>query len=277
MQTVERYSISVQSGGDRQIHSRIEGDGKPVVLFHGIAASNLDWEFIAPLLVRGGYRAIRPDLPGHGESAKPNDPTWYTFDRLYRLVYSWLEELHLDTEPVLIGHSLGGLLALRLALDSPDRVSKIVLIDPYFHHQQLSPFLRFVNRRPELCGKALETAPPWLIHAAITLDVNSVFQYDARTRRQIALDYKRASPHIVHLARTIPDFTDDLRRITQPTLVIWGEKDLTLAPRSFIRLLEKLPKAQGFPIPGTGHQPHLAQPAKVNPLIIDFLGGSTHT
>jgi len=168
VQTRQYSPASIQNERTSPISYKSDGRGRPVVLFHGIAASNLDWEFLSPLLVNHGFRAIRPDLPGHGESIKPKDQTLYTFEWLYQMIRVWIEELHLDQEMILIGHSLGGLISLRLANDMPERVTKLVLVDPFFHRRQLSPFLRFVNRRPELCGKALDAAPPWLIHAIIT-------------------------------------------------------------------------------------------------------------
>ncbi len=271
MQTFNYPSASHQLEKTNQIRFNSDGQGNPVLLFHGIAASNLDWEFLSPLLVKHGFRTIRPDLPGHGESIKPKDPPSFTFDWLYQTVRGWIEELHLDQELILIGHSLGGLISLRLANDLPDKVDRLVLIDPFFHHQQLSPFLRFVNRRPELCGKALDAAPPWLIHAIITMDINNLLAFDRKTRRQIATDYKRASPYIPHLVRTVPEPGFDPGRITQPTLVIWGDKDLSLAPETFSRLIAMLPNARGYPVIGAGHQPHLSHPSKVNHVILNFL------
>lgn len=271
IQSHKSSSVTIQFESSTPISYKSDGQGRPVLLFHGIAASNLDWEHLTPLLVTHGFRVISPDLPGHGESIKPNDPALYTFDWLYQLIRTWIDELYLDQGMTLIGHSLGGLISLRLANDMPERINKLVLIDPFFHRQQLSPILRFVNRRPELCGKALGAAPPWLIQAVITLDINSLIYFDRTTRRQIALDYKRASPHIPHLARSVPEPGFDAGRITQPTLVIWGEKDLTLAPDTFPYLVSILPNARGYPVPGAGHQPHLSLPSKVNPLILNFL------
>lgn len=271
MQIHQDLSASIQLSRINPISSRRDGQGSPVLLFHGIAASNLDWKFLTPLLVQHGFQVVSPDLPGHGESIKPKDASQYTYDWLYTNIQAWVEELRFEENLTLIGHSLGGLICLHLAKDLPDRVSRLVLIDPFFHPQQLSPLLRFVNRRPELCSKALEAAPPWLIQAVITMDINSFISFNRRTRWQIALDYKRASPHILHLARTIPEIVDDLSRISQPTLVIWGEKDLTLAPQTFPHLISTLPNARGCPVPGTGHQPHLALPEKVNRLILTFL------
>ena len=91
-------------------------------------------------------------------------------------------------------------------------------------------------------------------------------------RQQVAIDIKRASPHILNLPRTVPDLTPELSRLQTPVQVIWGEKDLTLNPGSFPSLVSALPNSQGHPIPNCGHQPHLTQPEIVNQLVLSFLG-----
>jgi pimeloyl-ACP methyl ester carboxylesterase len=69
------------------------------------------------------------------------------------------------------------------------------------------------------------------------------------------------------------DLTPRLPEIRPQTLVIWGEKDLTLNPKSFPRLARRLPNAVGIPVAGSKHQPHIARPLLVNRLVLDFLAG----
>ena len=103
-------------------------------------------------------------------------------------------------------------------------------------------------------------------------DPVSAPHFSPEARWQIAVDYKRASPHILNLPRTVSDMAPDLARVQAPSLVIWGEKDLTLRPDSFSELVAALPDAHGHPIPGSGHQPHIGNPELVNRLVLDFLG-----
>ncbi len=88
---------------------------------------------------------------------------------------------------------------------------------------------------------------------------------------QTAADYKRTSPYLLRLMTTITDLEPFLGRIQTPSLVIWGDKDLTLDPASFPRLVSLLPHAQGHLIPGSGHQPHLGRAELVNQLVIGFI------
>lgn len=253
------------------LHYVVRGDGPPVILLHGIAASLNDWKYLLPLLVEAGFQGYAPDLWGHGESTKPDTPEVYDFDALYTHLLSWIIDLNFNQPLLLIGHSLGGLLSLKYALSRPENVQGIVLINPFFQPSQLSPLLRLIQRRPELGEKALRAAPYWLIHALTGLDLKSASDDITHTRTQIAVDYKRASPYIVHIAGTIPDLTNCLPEIITPTLVIWGENDLSLNPDLYPKLVDDLPNARGYAIPRCGHQPHLSQPEILNQVVLDFL------
>ena len=77
------------------INYTVHGDGAPVILIHGMAASLYDWEALMPALAASGYRAYALDLPGHGESAKPDDPGYYNAQSVYNQVNAWIESLGL--------------------------------------------------------------------------------------------------------------------------------------------------------------------------------------
>jgi pimeloyl-ACP methyl ester carboxylesterase len=253
------------------LHYTACGEGSPVILIHGMAASSHDWEALMPDLAKAGYRALAVDLLGHGESVKPESSDVYTSGRIYAALEGWMAGLK-DRPPfILIGHSLGGFLCLNYALRYPHRVSAMALIDPVYSPKQLSPLLRWLNRRPALGVKALQVVPLKVIDTLLGWDPISAPHFPPDVRWQIAVDYKRASPHILFIPRTIPDLTPELERIETQTLVMWGEKDLTLAPGTFSKLVADLPNACGHPIPGSGHQPHIGNPDLVNRLILDFL------
>jgi pimeloyl-ACP methyl ester carboxylesterase len=252
-------------------HSVCLGNGQPVILIHGLAASLYEWTSLAPALASHGFAAYALDLLGHGESAKPDDPRLYHVESIYRHFQDWVENLSLDTPPALIGHSLGGYLSLLHAIRHPQAVRGMVLIDPYFETRQLSPLIRLASRRPNLGEKAMRVTPQWLIHAVIGWNPDTTAYFSTEARRRIAADYKRASPHFVYITRDMPDLTDNLPDVNAPVLVIWGKRDLTLQPASFPRLVQILPNATGYPVTTTGHQPHISKPDLVNRLTLEFL------
>ncbi len=248
----------------------VQGEGPPVILVHGIGASLHDWRYLAPQLAAAGYSVYALDLLGHGESAKPEDAHHYHVEALYAHFATWLEQLNLSAPPAIAGHSLGGLLSLLYALRHPEKVNGLVLINPFYSPRQLSPLLRLVSRRPHWGEKAMRLTPQWLIYALSGWDVDTAGR-QPQARQQIALDYKRASPYFVYITREVPDLTPHLSGVHAPTLVIWGERDLSLRPSSFPPLLQALPRARGHAIPDCGHQPHIGKPEVVGRLMLEFI------
>ncbi len=253
------------------INYAIQGEGKPVILIHGMAASMHDWVYLVPDLNKAGYKTYALDLPGHGGSHKPDGSDGYLVDYLYEQLASWLESLALPQPPVLIGHSLGGTLSLILAVKRPELASGLVLIDPYYDPSQLSLLLRVSRRLPALAVQALRLAPQWVLQSATYLPLGAMGHLTAEVRRQRILDLKQASPQVMRIPYSLPDLNGDLEKIKMPSLVIWGESDTTLKPVSFPRLVSTLQNARSGLVPNSDHQPHIEQPVMTNRLILDFL------
>jgi pimeloyl-ACP methyl ester carboxylesterase len=247
-------------------------------MVHGLAASLHDWDTLLPELASQGYAGYALDLLGHGESDKPNQLDYYTSDSVFLHMQGWIRSLKLDEPVILIGHSLGGYLALQYTLSHPEHVRALILGNPFYTQKQLPPILRFFLRRPLLNTNLIERTPYWLFR--LLIDVSSLQFGNARekfhripedVRIQTALDYKRAAPGIYNIPRTLRDLTPDLPHITQATLVIWGARDQTINPKTFPVLVEKLPNAREEVIEICGHVPHQCHPAEFNHKVFDFL------
>jgi pimeloyl-ACP methyl ester carboxylesterase len=260
-----------KSHNSETIHYVVRGQGPPVILLHGVAASLYDWEAMIPNLASAGFRVYAIDLPGHGESYKPDNPQDYRAQEVFDAIQDWIAEQALHEPLTLVGHSLGGYFSLLYALRRPEQVGSLVLIDPFYSPKQLSPLLRRLNRRPDWSEKALRVTPEWLVNMLLGLDPTSRTHFSEEARQQIAADYKRASPHIMYTPGSIEDLTPDLRAIFQATLIIWGANDLTLDPRTFSDLVAAMPNASGYALPESGHQPHIGKPEQVNRLILEFM------
>ena len=259
------------TNGKHSLHYTRQGEGTPVVLVHGFAASNFDWTYLAPELVKNGYQVLAPDLIGHGNSIHSIPKSGYTFRVLYEHFTEWINNQEFSQEITLIGHSLGGLITLNYAIQNPSSVRKLILINPYYDKNQLNPVLRYISGNPGPYRKALQIAPSWLIHIVISLDIRGLVHYEDRARKQKAKDITRAAPEIVYIPGSIPYFSSQLSDIHLLTCVIWGTKDPTLNPNSFPALVDALPNATGIPIRGTGHQPHLARSDQLNRIVLDYL------
>jgi pimeloyl-ACP methyl ester carboxylesterase len=256
-----------------------QGQGAPVIMVHGLAASLHDWDALLPELAAVGYAGYAPDLLGHGESAKPCKLDQYTSDSVFTHLVDWIDALALDEPAILIGHSLGGYLSLQYALRHPERVRALVLVNPFYTLSQLPPALRFFLRRPLFNTSLIEHTPYWLFR--VIIDVTSLqfghsndnlHNLPLGVRIQTALDYKRAAAGIYNIPRTFHDLTPDLHCITQPALVIWGARDQTIDPSTFPALVEKLPQARGEVMSICGHVPHQCHSTDFNEKVLAFLG-----
>jgi pimeloyl-ACP methyl ester carboxylesterase len=105
----------------------VKPNGKTIILFHGKNFSGYYWKGLLPLLSQKGYRVIVPDLPGWGRSGKPD--LHYSFHMLSAVNKSLLDSLHVN-HIIVLGHSMGGMLAIRFTLMYPSFAEKLVLEDP---------------------------------------------------------------------------------------------------------------------------------------------------
>ena len=120
--------------GGINTHYVVAGDGRPLLLFHGLGASVVTWrDNIGPL--SKAFRVYAVDLPGHGDSDKPDID--YATDTMVQFVKDFIESLNLE-RPAIIGSSVGGALALMTALRHPDLVSGLVLVDSASLGRELS-------------------------------------------------------------------------------------------------------------------------------------------
>ncbi|MFQ5613455.1 MAG: alpha/beta fold hydrolase [Anaerolineae bacterium] len=254
----------------QRLHVARQGQGPPVVFLHGWGASWHQWRLALPVVARSGFCGYAPDLPGHGDSAKPPDAQGYAVDACLAGVMRWLDAERLGRF-LLVGHSLGGYLSLQLALRQPERLAGLVLVNPLYTPAQLRHSPLPQGDGPARLGAwFLEHLPEWLIHLGLALNRPEASRLPPDLRRQMARDFKRASPHIVRTISTCVDLRPDLPSIRTPALVIWGDRDATLNRTFYPALVETLPNASGLCLAGAGHSPHLWDNARFCELLLSF-------
>lgn len=248
-----------------------------MVLIHGIAASLKDWDTLVSRLVTAGFETIVLDLPGHGDSCKPDQLDFYRLDNILDSLVDWMETLDLEQPPVLVGHSLGGYLSLEYALRYPDCIRGLVLINPFYSPDQIPALIRLSYREKRFSAASRRSAPAWfydfMVEATSFLNPGVYFlKHDLplETRRQMAENYKRAAPDIFNLPFTARDLKPFLDKINSPVLMIYGSRDNTLNPRTFEQLLTLLPDVRDFALKA-GHVPHLSNANETNRLVVDFV------
>ena len=253
-----------------------QGEGPPVILVHGIAASHHNWDDLIPELVGEGYSCYALDLLGHGDSPKPASRA-YRMDWLYEHFAGWIHSLRLTEPAILIGHSLGGYLALEYARRVSAWTRGLLLVNPLYSISQLPPLLRRTYRRPRLSSFIIGRTPPWMFRLIVDMtsvamgnDQGTLHSLPGRVRAQTALDYTRTSPGVYNIINNSRDLNGSLSTITAPSLVVWGDKDQTLAPSSFPKLVNQMPRATGRVL-RAGHVPHQSNTDEFNRIVLEFL------
>jgi len=251
------------------VHYVEAGQGSPVLLLHGLGGSHEMWLPILPELAQS-YRVIAADHRGHGASDKPRGQ--YTI-RLF--AHDWLalmEALKLNRAH-LLGLSMGGAIAMRLAVEAPHRVRSLILIDTWaYPHPE---FLAMLRQRLE---KLAAGDPAAYAEAAIPQVYSPRF---IQANPQAMADYRarvaRANPDSLRSAIGAcmsHDMHGALRRIQAPTLVIVGSDDRLVPPSHSEYLQRAIPRASLKVIEGSGHIPHLEAPAQFLQVVRGFLSSA---
>jgi 3-oxoadipate enol-lactonase len=231
--------------GGHELRLEVEGSGPPwLVCLHGLVDTLEVWDRLAPALARRGAVA-RFDQRGHGESGAPPGP--YRREDLVSDVVGVLEGLGVP-RAILVGHSMGGVVALTMGLTRPERVAGMVLLGTA---SQCSERVAAWYERIALAG---ETEGCEGIARAI---------YGESSRRRVAGD-PRALAHVTRTLKSLwaDPLTPKLSEIRCPVLLIVGEKD-PMGPRASEIIAEQVPGARVEVLPGRGHWTHVEAPDAV--------------
>lgn len=243
-----------------------------VVLVHGIGGSADDWAAQIPWLA-GHYHVLAIDLPGFGRS---DGGTKHYSPENYAAVLEYVIGQRADGPVLLVGHSLGGAVALNYAALHPERVSRLVVVavSGILHRLAYNKFLvgnwlhgRNASSRwssewvQSLVGKILEEAER--------------FPFDSEDMLNSAYgEGHGAEQRIAAMALLDADFSPLLPRVSAPVLILWGSADRVAPLRTGHVLLRRLQHARLEIIEGAGHVPAREQPEVFKRLLLNFLQGS---
>jgi pimeloyl-ACP methyl ester carboxylesterase len=213
-----------------RLHYLAGGDGPPLVLVHGLGGSASNWVELAPLLARR-FRLLVPDLAGHGRSEPPGSPS--TLDRFAGHVGALMEIEGIGSAPV-VGHSLGGTIALRLAAQRPEAVPALVLAAPAGITSSTNRFATLISimviARPARFVAPVRTA----VAASVPLRYTTLGWWqvsDPPALSALAVDGFLEGPglhrDIATAGRALigHDPRLELERVRCPTLLLWGARD----------------------------------------------------
>ena len=257
-----------------------EGDGPPVIFFHGEPTWSFLWRKVIPPVRDAGFRCIAPDLPGFGRSDKPTDFNWYSYDRHVEAVAPLLEELDLR-EATAVVHDWGGAVGLRLAVEHPDRFARIVITDTglFTGRQPMTDawkaFRDFVERTEDL-------PIGFLVRGACKHDPGDevIAAYEAPFPNADSKAGARAFPLMLPTSPEMPGaeagqrVLDALREDQRPKLILWADSDPVIPPSVGQRFAAALGTEIDHVIADASHFLQEDQGPEIGRLIADWLSSS---
>src|SRR5215471_15611563 len=243
------------SPADIELHGqrysyRMAGSGSTVVLLHGIASSSVTWERVMPRLIEH-HLVIAPDLLGHGASAKP--PGDYSLGAYANLLRDLLDALG-QQQATIVGHSLGGGVALQFSYQFPVRTERLVLVSSGGLGREVHPILRAAALR------GADVVLPWLsaggargiatlMRAMGRLGFRASVDLSETWRSFVALEEPAARRAFLETVRGLVDLrgqrlsaNDRLYLASElPTMILWGEKDPLIPVSHAYAAHERLP------------------------------------
>jgi pimeloyl-ACP methyl ester carboxylesterase len=256
------HSVSFREGGS----------GPVLVLVHGITSSSASWEPVLPLLAEH-FTVIAPDLLGHGESAKPVGD--YSLGAYACLVRDLMLALGHDGATV-VGHSLGGGIAMQLAYQFPELVERLVLVSSGGLGREVSIALRAATLPgaelvlPFLASRPLMATGEAIARAFGRLGFRAGADLGEIARGVASLNDMGARHAFVHTARSVidpggqrVDATDRLYLAEAiPALLLWGERDPIIPASHGARAQKLMPGSRLELFDRAGHFPHLDEPVR---------------
>ncbi len=253
------------SANNISLYYEIQGEGSPLVFLHGLGSSIKDWENQINYFAKK-YQVITPDLRGHGKSDKPKEH--YSVPLFSADITQFIKTV--VNQPVhLIGHSLGGMVAFQLAIDHPELLKSLTIINsgPSVIFPSLISRVRFLMRLLSVRLFGMHQ----ISHALAKMLFPNPQQLSLRT--QFIHRWMENDPHAylnsLHAFHDW-DVTAKLSSIKCPTLIVGSDHDYTpIAYKDFYTRL--IPNAELAIIPNSYHMANLDQPDEVNKALDNFL------
>lgn len=261
---VRQQRLALSTGVELDVIESGDPHGLPLLLLHGISDSAPSMRPIMRELPPG-IRAIAVTQRGHGDSAKPAGP--YTTDAFVADAVAVMDRLGVE-KAIVFGHSMGSVVAQRLAVKHPERLSALILEGAFptlannpdvkaFYDSAIAPLtgpLDAATAREFQLSTMAKPVPP----AFLDLVSTEAQKLPAHAWKGILQDMMAA------------DRSDDLRRVKVPTLILWGDQDSFTKAEHQKVLTDKIAGSKLYVFKGVGHDPHWEEPSVAARLVADF-------
>jgi pimeloyl-ACP methyl ester carboxylesterase len=247
-----------------RIHYYEGGSGAPVVLVHGLGSRGEDWANLMPQLKQAGFHVYAMDLLGYGRSARPADAT-YSISEEARYVEDFLAQRGLQ-KVNLVGWSMGGWVSMRVALDVPERIGRLVLCN--------SGGIRF---EPTFTVFDFEPTTVPAVRRLYSLLMPQPTEVPDFLARDMVRKFKGLNWVVDRSARSM--FSGDelldgkLGALQMPTLIIWGRQDHLIPLATGVAMHGEIPQSVLQIYDGCGHLAPGQCARLIGPRLVDFLNG----
>ena len=272
---IQQHTVHVD--GQSIVYLRAGEQGSPLLLIHGFAASADIWILNIEVLA-ARHRVYAIDLIGFGRSALPDAP--YSLDYYARFLGRCLDALGLERAHI-AGHSMGGKLALYFALEQPERVERLVLVDsdgfgpvPIWGRVTLSHWIIEALVRLAASERAMRPLMRRMVYRPDPAFINDQVLAELR-HAMLDPEHMRV---LVTLSREYRTFDlslaggiERLPELSMPILLLWGAQDRTFPLKLGARAATLLPTARYVVFDRCGHLPMLEHPETFNRVVLEFL------
>jgi pimeloyl-ACP methyl ester carboxylesterase len=257
-----------------QVHYRVEGEGKPIVLIHGTGASLQTWDGWTDSLVKNNYKVIRIDMPAFGLTG-PNKTNDYSSKMYVDFFDRFLHQIGIDTF-AMAGNSLGGEIAWKYAVAHPEKVTKLILVDPagFYSTEKGNGAIIFKLAKIKWLASIMSKIDTKMI---VDKTVKDVYFDDTKiTDKQIQLYYDMSmregnrESFSQRVQQVDKEPILDVTAIKTPTLIQWGKQDI-LIDISLADHFTKIKSSKFIVYDNCGHSPQEEIPVKSVIDVLNFL------
>ena len=243
-----KVSLHTVQVGTYRVRYQTVGEGEAIVLVHGLSGSTLWWRRNVQDLAQH-YKVYLVDLPGFGSASRKHEH--FVLKQAGEWLVDWMDAIGLK-QTHLIGHSMGGYICMWIAAHRPDVVLRLVLVDPAFKSQARS----VLGYTRPLLGAARYLTPRFF----------PILAYDSLRAGPVTL--LKATRDLIAL-----DVSQEIKMITEPVLLVWGENDTLVPPSLGHMLRDELSNARLLTLQHAAHVAMFDQPQKFNAAVDAFLRG----